>query len=149
MNKLRNIYQYKHRLIYISILFTYKKSEQLKGRDESRNLSSPIVSPLWSILENLQKPQWWWERGGKKTSPTWDRCLAKKDLAHVFSRFFREVRSQRQVSGDPKIRNGCKPAHTTADTIEKGRMPPFCEWHREREGSSGCGKDEISTLDPR
>lgn len=66
-------------------------------------------SPLWSILENLQKVQWRWE--GEKKKARDEKGIQSPRFLPIFQdRGTKRARSQRQVPGDPEIRNGCKRA---------------------------------------
>lgn len=78
-------------------------------------------------------------RGGKKKRS--ETVVSRKDLIHGFyPRIFQDrgtkrARSQRQVSCDPEIRNGCKKkkkktGRIQRGTIERGRITSpffFCE----------------------
>lgn len=107
------------------LLYPRKKSEQLNGRDESRDLSSLAVVIVIDFRKSTEGTM---TRSEEKNLSRGGRLRNRENMAHVSSQFSRSgdeacTRSQRQVSGDPEIRNGCERPHRMGVAIESGRMP--------------------------
>lgn len=89
-------------------------------------MSSPTVAIVIDFRKSTEGTMVMRE---KKTS-RFETTASRKRIWPTFSPEIlgsgtKRARSQRQVSGDIEIRNGCKRIYTTGARIERGRMPLF------------------------
>lgn len=100
---------YKYRLIYISLLFI-----RVRNRSSWRDVTSHAICrrlPVVIVIDFGKSTESTMKMRGKEKKARDEKGIWSPRFLPIFQdRGTKRARSQRQVSGDPEIRNGCKRA---------------------------------------